>query len=499
MTSPDGITWTSQVTNVIPDTLKVTLNAGLSMSDSQITHINFYRTNANDSQAEAEGDVFRFLKSIPVSGPNSVLTALPYDALITETDATQLGQTQTVDEMVGVSPMASASSITYYNGFMWLGGLNDDDDDRGRWFYSTDIGDIQNPLKYFSLFRYTDRFIETSQDDSEQNTGMELSQNDMCFIMSESVWFLRDGDPVTYGPQKISSTQGSKFPKSLVSINKQVHFLSNDGPATISGQKVDIITPFTVKEVWPNGFYNEGLFHTLGIAALSNPSDDKKDVISFYYKNIWFVGWKDTLVGLYMAPDKDSLGPFRVVFGDTDLVLSKIAVFSNDLAVFSSKPYNGYVPDTNKAFKFLSAGINQDDGSNFNVKVRSKAFYCSIDRRDLFGEAYDLMTYCNFTDAGALWVNAISDLGRYNKKFPYTQRATSAILQNQTINNAWRSSQQQVFPEGVVGNTFEIKINKVFATPYDFKYKGFDFSYILRRSYEREFVSLGDAETDSEE
>ena len=440
---------------------------------------------------ESQGDVFRFIKSVPVSGPNSVIPSLPFDVILDDDDATLLGQTNTVDEMVGVSPMQSSSSLFNYNGLMWAGGLNSSDTDRGRFFYSTPIGDVQNPLKYFGLFRFTDRFVEASEDDSENNAGIGLSQNDLIFVLSESAWFLRDGDPDIFDIQKISSTRGSKFPKTLISIDKSLHYLSNEGPVAVRGRTVEIVSSFTARELWPRNFDSAGLFHTLA---------NKEDVISFYYKNTWFMSWKDSLPGLYIAPDRQSLGVWRVEFGDKDLRLSKIAVFNDDLAVFSKRSNNdldGSLDETvvdRTAWKFLVDGVNLDNGSSYTLKMRSKAFYTSPQKRDLFGEAESLQTYCTYTDTGSLHIRAITDFLRYVNSFEYTQRSKTDPQQNQNINDdgvvtPWRASAQQWFPEGIVGNTFEVEIEKDFLAPFDFIYRGFDLTYMLRPSYQPEFVS----------
>lgn len=466
-------------------------------TDPQVTHIRVWRTVGYATSAEAQTAIgageMNFLADVDINA----------QFVDTVTDTELAGETNAILPQVGLDAMPIATDILYHNGLMWISPL--DRSERGKWYYSNPIVDAVNPLKYVSYYNLTDRFIETSLNNSEANTALGVAGNDVYYFMEESVWFLRDGD-VTFGPRKVSNTQGSVFPKAFTKIDNKIFYISNNGPAYVSDQRIQMIDGMASGEVWPITFYGKGEFFALGDPDGLNAF--KKNVISFYHKDTWFVCHRDIVIGFHMPKNNRSSGCFKVEFGDSELRIGSVAILDIDTCIIASKNdvYYGTYPDPKVigrgGYRFLWDAIQTDIFSIFTLKSKSMAFQVIGKERDLSGEVYSLKAYATFTDLGEFRFRITTDFIRRIVSFIYDERPKSNTLQNQSIDNKgagqlqskteWRTVLQQGVPEGMIGRYFEIEWEKNYLPPFDFRMEGFDIEYLPRIEQPMEFVSLSE-------
>lgn len=464
----------------------------LDQLDTQVTHARIYRTLEFDTEIEALGASYRWRADIPIVGANSELVTgthiLFNDGL---SNATMAGNFN-FSLNIGMDPMPAGRTMTFLKGRLWVGGVLDGPQEfRGRYFYSIPPLDVDFPQKWFSMFLTGKSSLtiggasgdpvtvtgwkDTDQEDDEFSQIVDVSRNDIIFINSKSIWFLPDGDPETFEPELLNRENGTLFNHSLVHIGDALYYLSNSGPAMIEGRLFKIVLDHTAGEVWPEVFDA-----TIGyFFGLSEP----KLVKGYYTRENWILADNSRTICNYMPHKQTGYGPWQFISALSKNIKFGIgSVFDdNELVVY---PYN--ISNT-QFYHVLDPTLESDDGADFTMRCKGKAQYMSEKDREIFGEAYSLVNFVQFEDAGDFLLILTSDFQRLKTVWTYEQDDTS-ILRSTSAENKFRLNIFQPIVEGFLGQHFEIEWVKVHKTPYKFIHKGWSLDIIVRKK-RIEFVS----------
>lgn len=455
--------------------VKVQINETI---DPQVTHVRIYSTLLGASATITDGLSYRFLADVPiVASGESTEGVTVNETVLTET----LPATLDLLKTVGYDPFPSGSFLTAHKASrLWLSAKTADNEfpaQVGRWYHSSNVEDVDYPKKWNSMFRISTDFKDTSLDDQEDGSGMGVHDDDLIFIMERStVWKLRNGD-VTLEPVLISSTKGSKFPKTIVKIDEMLMYLSNEGPCYVEGDAVNTMREFTASEVWPTDWKNDiGYFFQAW---------DAHDIRSFYFRSTWWIHRGDKIIGMYMPTDQKGFGPMRVAPAWSEIRADRVAVLGYSEAVI----IGNHLPETSYAWNFLDQTTKSDNGYNYLIKEVSKGFYVNKVNPDMAGELYDLLVHCVYTDAGKLRIKITTDNDRVLHSVVYDQDNDGSLVDDSN-GNTRRNVLQQGFVEGLVGRIFQIEITKEFRYPYDYHSRGFTMR--LKKLLDQDFEYQGE-------
>ncbi len=448
----------------------ITLNTGV--LDTQITHARLWVTEEGDTDVEVEGLEHRWLADIPVKGTHA--TASPW----TWTDLTEVGELAGDEEVLkstGFDSIPAGTYMLFHQGLLWVGGSGSGEE-IGRNFYSEVPQDVEFPTKWFSLFSLSLNFKDTSYEDSEPCAGIGLSQNDVIFIGGRSVYYLRDGDP-TFEPSLMDKNKGTPFPNSITSVNQDILYLSNDGPAAIVGRQVQVLDAHTAAEVWPRIHDNtQGYFFTLS---------DKTLVRGFYYRETWWLTDGVKLIGNYMPSAGQATGPWQVDVADVNIGFGMPCVLDeSDLCIITSGTQT-----TPSLWWFLHKGVSSDNAVDYWIKGASKAYYIDQKNRDRCGELFRLKTFAHYRDAAPLFVTLKSDFLRYHLELPYDEYTVTSPQVPPDSSAYFRNVMEQPIPEGFFGDFFEVEWRKQYRSPYGFTHKGWLLEYRPVDGRPEDFVS----------
>lgn len=318
---------------------------------------------------------------------------------------------------------------------------------------------------------------DTDQEDDEFAQIVDISRNDIIFINTLSVWFLEDGDPETFEPKLMDRSNGTLFKHSLVHIDDALFYLSNNGPAYIDSQRVEILNNHTAGEVWPKLHDGTiGYFHSL---------TDKNRVRGYYARENWVLADNEQVICHYMPRNERGYGPWKFVAPNTLPIKFGIgAVFNEE--TFVVYPFNS---NNTQFFSVLVPGLKNDDGVDFTLHQKGKGQYVSAKDREKFGEAAELLMFVEFLDAEDLLLILTSDYFRIQKSWTYEQFPSTHILQSGFSSNTFRLNISQPIREGFIGQVFEVEWLKTFAAPYKFIHKGWSLENIIRHGRHTDFIS----------
>lgn len=440
--------------------------------DPQATHLRIYGTVSAVDIPTALGLERRWLADLPIKGAN--FPGWEDFIFVDEfSDATLAGALDVL-KTVGYSPIPPGKYLVHHQGRVWTGGVGTGEG-IGRNYYSEAPLDVEYPHKWWSMFEPASYFKDTSYEDAEPCMGLAVAGNDLIFFMAISLWFLQDGD-VEFEPRRISRTKGTRFPNTITQRDKEVMYLSNEGPAVVSVQEVEAITGHTAGEVWPK-LHDNSTGYYFGLA-------DKTTVYGFYFRETWWLTDEVKLIGFFMPAMSRAQGPMSVEFADASIGFGiPLVLDSEDLCVLASRLGAGYL------WNFLNKAVHSDNGASFMLKGKSKAMYVSQKDRDRAGEAYNLKWFAHYEDSAPLFIEFISDFFRFQIELQYDQYTTESPLISPDAAVSFRNMMEQPMPEGLIFNSGEIAWRKEHRTPYAFKHSGFILEYHPRDGRTGEFVS----------
>lgn len=448
----------------------ITLNSGT--LDTQITHARLWVTEEGDTAEEVAGFDHRWVADIPVKGTHA--TASPWEW----TDLTTVGELAGDLDLLkttGFDPIPAGTYMLFHQGLLWIGGAGTGEE-VGRNLYSEAPQDVEFPAKWFSLFSLSENFKDTSYEDAEPCVGIGLSQNDVVFIGSRSVYYLRDGDP-TFEPSLMDKNKGTQFPNSITSVNQDMLFISNEGPCAIVGRQIQVLDGHTAGEVWPRTHDNsQGYFFGLS---------DKTAVRGFYYRENWWLTDGVKLIGMYMPSSGTAQGPWEVQPADSTIGFGLPCVLDEgSVCVLTS--------DTQAAPRlwwFLHKGVSLDNSVEYWLKSNSKAYYINPKNRDKSGELFSIKVFTHYEDSATMYITARCDFFRFILELGYNEYGSDNQLISPDARVSFRNILDQAFPEGMVFQFVEIEWRKLHRTPYAFTHKGWALEYLPVDGHPSEFVS----------
>lgn len=480
----------SALTTSVNRRVMLTLN-NLTGLDEQVTHARIYRTLEFDTEVEALAASFRWLGDFPVTGPNDERIGSTLTYTDEYTNNTMAGNFN-FSLNIGTDPMPAGRTMTFHNGRLWIGGVPSGSSEfRGRYFYSVPPQDPDYPEKWYSMFLTGNSSLtigdttvsgwkDTDHEDDEFAEIVDVSRNDIVFINSQSVWLLPDGDPEGFEPELLDRSNGTLFNHSIVHIDDALFYLSNNGPCMIEGRLVKMIVEHTAGEVWPKLYDNSrGYFYTI-----SNP----KEVKGYYARENWILADNSQTICMYMPRNQRGFGPWKFIAATTVPIMFGLGVVFNEdeIVVY---PYSS---PNSRFYSVLVPGLKNDTNVDFVLHQKGKAQYMSDRDREMFGEASELIMFCEFTDPGQLILILTSDYFRFTRNWYYEDAASDDIL-NPGSDETFRLNINQVIREGFLGQLFEIEWIKMYSTPYRFIHKGWTLDTIIRHGKHGEWVSADDS------
>jgi len=451
--------------------VSIDVDVGLTI-DAQVTHLRIYATESADTIPLTEGLVRRWIVDIPIVGDNFTSFPVAYTDPCTDGElAGALDQLKTD----GYEEIPPGTYMLFHNGRIWVGGVGSSEE-IGRHFYSETPQDVEYPQKWWTMFKTPLYFKDTCFEDSEKGQGIAVAGNDIIFFMTVSLWYLQEGD-VDFQPRRISKTKGTRFPNSITVRDKEVLYLSNEGPAMVVGREADALEGHTAGEVWPKIHDNStGYFHAVA---------DKSAVEGFYFQETWWLTDGVKLVGLFLPSMSKAAGPLAVEFADSTIGFGKPCVLNQEtICLLTSGAAAGRI------WNFLDKTVHADNGTNFWLKSKSKAMYVSQRDRDRCGEAFNIKVFAHFEDTAPLFLEFISDFFRYNVEMDYSQiQVADDIRIAPDSSVSFRNLIEQPTPEGLVFAFCEIAWRKEHRTPYSFTHKGFILEYLPKDGHVSEFIS----------
>lgn len=410
-----------------------------------------------------------------------------YTFSLDKTEGELAGQTHLSDTL-GVNEVPPARVLKYHNGLLWATGAQFGDSP-GRSYYSYPMSG--NPTRRLTQFNLSDKCIDTSLDDSERTMGMCASRGHLFFINENDVWILRNGDP-SNAPEIIAQGMGTTFPQTIVERGQVAFYLSNQGPAMISGETVELIEEFTHSAVWPKPSSGRPSFFNLTKA-------ERKNVRAWWYQDNLFVsGWTSDGVPLCAAlrvKENANAGPWTMQTApNSGVKLENFAWFNdNEAYLVSDGPEVDGEVTTGIVSRFLGTkSLTDGNGFFYTASVTARAL--RVDRRRSWrvGEALFILGHASWLDVGQLMLTLRGQFGRVGSLFKYEQRPITEPHQNTNVNNLWREQILQAVPAGRVGTWFQPGATKVVRG--EFTIEGLDVALIAREGHEWEYVSLSKEE-----
>jgi hypothetical protein len=440
--------------------------------DEQITHIRIYRTLQATSFEAAKGNSYRFLVDIPIDYvPDS---GKPY-WVDTVSDA-ELSGSDNILTFWGTTPPPLAKYSKYHNGRIWVGG---EENLPGRFWYSQFPQDATAVRKYLTHFSPDINWVDCNQDTGDFARGIGETADQLIFLMKKSVWGLFRGIPEDAGPQRLSSTRGCYSDESITQVDKTVYYLSQEGPAAIVGREVHLLENFKAGEFWSLQGNIQQESEMTGKNLFKLNESNLKTLRAWYHEETWFISYrydydgetKWICIGFFLSDINQGMGAWQLEFGVVEdgpqlQQITNIAQWDSSRVAFT-------IAGSNFNYNFLDSRAIDDLGTKFWVGAKSRRVYAQPDRRERYGELWDLLVYAEYQDAADMEILVYVDKDNIIANNSYSQ----SLIDNVNRPVASRHNIQFAFPEGVFGQFFEIEWRKVFDTNFDMY--GFDMRYYL--------------------
>lgn len=445
------------------------------------THVRLWATQStmwlrDDAEggalAVAAGSGLRFLMDIAVAEFGTTGIA---SVVVNKTDGELAGQLN-LSDTIGANDIPPARQIKYHNGRLWATGAKFGDSP-GRSYYSKEI--VGSPLRSLSLFSLSDQYTDTSIDDTEATMGMASSRGNLFFINQNDVWILRDGNPSeTNPPGLIAQGLGTSFPGTISENGQLAFYLSNLGPAVISGETVDLMEDFKVGSVWPKTYSGVGYFFQLDRI-------ERLKVKSFWFGNTWYITDGLVTAAFRVEPGKGGAGYRVEPAAGADLRIEHFAKHDEGEA---------YILSGSKLCSWMSTKRTRDGvGFYFTAKAKTRGMRIDGRRRWKMGEAWDVLVLSRWQDVGEMLITLEGQFGRVGDLFRYTERTLADPLQAYQHSSAYREAVQQIVPAYRLSAWFMAGIQKVIRGEFDIS--GIQVGYMPREGTEFEYISVADAET----
>ncbi len=368
----------------------------------------------------AAGSSLRYLRDIAISELADNQAA---STQIDKTEGQLAGQIH-LSDTIGANEIPPATQIKYLNGRLWATGAKVADS-AGVTFYSNVINGI--PSRSLTQFNLSDQMVETSVDGTEATMGLCSSRGHLFIINENDVWLLRNGDP-SGSPIKIAEGMGTSFPGTICENGQQAFYLSNLGPAVISGESVELLEEdFKVADVWPKAYGGTGHFFSLA-------RNERRNMKAFWFKDVWYVTDGAVTACMKAQPGKNG-GGFHVLPAQAaGIVVSNFCKHSDSEA---------YIVSGDKLCQWMSSRRTDGNGFYYTAVGRSRGIRIDGRMRWKSAEAWDILALAKWADRGELLLTLEGQFGRTGEIFRYTQRTILDDQQEFDISDAYREVVQQ--------------------------------------------------------
>ena len=361
------------------------------------THLRLYMTlpgvisegNYENAQLIANGLVLRWVADIPVSAVGGSYT-------ITGGDGALAGSTNLcwATDRDDIPP---GNKILFAGGRLWVSG-GTTEVNPGRAYFSAIADGSTEQLSRLLSFRYGTDFVDTSTDETQPMVGMGLSQGNLIFFNTRSVWGLSGANP-DYSPECLSPTRGAVG--GITEIGQRIFYVSQDGPAAVSGSVVDLLVNFKSAFVWPK----------------------VKGASQFFVPNRAIRGWWHS--GNWMVSDGQYVACLRIEDdgGTGTWRLSSNAGMSFLCTCSPSKGTIWVGGGSQGIFSLMVPGATKD-GEGWTGAVPFTARLVTngtpVPKGVVSGEAYVIKTLTRWLDTGSqLKISLIGDYGRVSDLYQF--------------------------------------------------------------------------------
>lgn len=431
------------------------------------THLRVYVTlgapvTGGDTVAarqKAAGLFLRWLADIPVGLLGSSLRLSDYGS-----DYGLMGSTN-LAWSTGADAPPPAAWVKFAGGRLWVGGGSGQtgsrgmSDNPGRSYHSMLMDGASDQLSRLLSFDYFNGYIDTSTDESEPCVGAAVTDGNLVLFNPSSVWVLQGASPDN-APQQIS-TLGAVG--AITEINQQIFYLSQEGPATISGSVCELI-PFKSELATP------------GIRGASDFFLPGAKVAGIWHNDSWILtdGQKNAA---YLMRGNDR-GTWRITPGEPMSLLCHSFPRKGECVVGgSNKPF----------YRLMNPDAVKDGQTPFLARIYTKA--TMTPGKEGFGEAYAVYTNCRWTDTSSLKIAVLGDHGRVADLYEFQEDA--GALSASTPAPAQRGPVLQGVMAGAASHWFQVGLEKYIWNP-DTLFGEISLD-ILPRLYHPESISISDA------
>lgn len=450
MANPDG----TPMTGVMGELF---VKADATEAPASATHLRLYMTMAapvtttgyDIAQTIADGLVYRWVADIPVSLLSSPIKIPGNDG--------DLAGSVNLCWSTGRDDLPAGGSIKFFDGRLFVYG-GKMESNPGRSYFSAVVDGSTEQLSRLLSFRYSTDFIDTSTDDSEPGIGMGISHGSLIFFNSRSVYSLSGVD---YPPQAIDVTRGAVG--GITEIGQRVFYLSQSGPAVVSGTTVDDVSNFKSDMVRP------------GIANFSAFFDPSAVIKGMWHNDSWMLT-DGANVACYLMRN-GAEGTWRFTPGEP-------MSFK-----FSCSPKKGELwvgGDDKPIFSIMDRSRFMDNMTPFLCRLVTNATY--IPAGMVSGEALQVWTNTRWSDNSQLLIALLGDFGRLADVYQFTPvtdpGAAAGVVPGQ------RGEVLQIVRQGAMSHWFQIEIQK-YAWNRDILFGKIRLD-ILPRNWHPEGVSISD-------
>lgn len=405
--------------------LKMTFNPLAAPENA--THLRLYMTltgtvangDYDQAQAIADGLVYRWIADIPVG-------LLGSEFVLGGTDGGLAGSVN-LAWSTGRDDLPPGGSIKFFDGRLWVYG-GKSESNPGRSYHSAVIDGSTEQLSKLLSFRYDTDFKDTSTDETEPGVGMAISHGQLIFFNTRSVYALQGTD---YSPEVIDMTRGAVG--GITEIGQRAFYLSQEGPAVVSGTTVDGLDNFKSDMVRP------------GIALYSAFFETGKTIRGMWHNDSWMLTDGQRVACYLMRGNAD--GTWRLKPGEPMSF------------AYSCSPKKGELWVGGGSFPIYSL-MDKDrvkDGSTpFTAKLATNG--TPVPKSMISGEALRIWTWTRWTDKSQLKIALVGDHGRLADLYQFEETlepgASAGHAQGQ------RGEVLQIVRQGAMSHWFQVELEK---------------------------------------
>ena len=401
------------------------------------THLRVFRTRTFQGEGaavNAAGATAFFLMDLPLG-----VSSYTFDD--TTSDDTLSGETNQCITQNYTNAPTIAKFITYIKNRMVLFGISTK---KGLAYFSegpggdggTDLVAAQTyPMKWASLYKPTEYFVDLDSEDQQDDNGMCRSSNDLYFFRETKTYVMLGGDVANpnSSPTLVSSKIGCAFPHTVTPCEVKgffgncVLFLSNEGPMVITeGGRMRPFSEFKIKELWPEK--SQELYGDLKTFATTK-AYIQTNCTAQYCDNTWWVFYRNyagvqRCFGYYFDPAVESepsapRGPFEMKSASIGVAFGEYKNLRAHFLIPGTKAnvaigLIGITGSTTDAefvsCRFLGNGTDFRDKciisstsyyGKYDLKMESRPIYTSQDEV-IVGELLSVDCRCEFRDDAEL-------------------------------------------------------------------------------------------------